>query len=229
MSARIILAEKADDVQEGAQIAAPVLWRPVGAPHSAGSVGPAAAGQSAHRPDAKAVEAQAAEIEQRVQHAHQTGYAAGLAAGTQQATERMQPVLASFAQMIQELSQLKKQFRHSAEASTVGLALAVARRILYREIAADPEAILGLVKAAFDKCNARETHRLVVSPADLAVIREHAARLGFPPALEIAPDPKLPRGSAIFETSRGELDASADTQLLEIERGFTDIIRRRSF
>jgi flagellar assembly protein FliH len=45
--------------------------------------------------------------------------------------------------------------------------------------------------------------------------------------LELVSDAKLPRGSAIFETSRGDLDASIDTQLLEIERGFTDIIRRR--
>jgi hypothetical protein len=32
----------------------------------------------------------------------------------------------------------------------------------------------------------------------------------------------------LFATSRGELDASIETQLLEIERGFTDIIRRRA-
>ncbi len=227
MSARLLAKEDlANEAKEGPKTT-PILWRSANGPASAAFTGPTAAGQTALRAEPKAEEPNA-QLEQRVQHAHQTGYAAGLAAGTQHATERMQPVLASFAAMIQELSQLKKQFRHSAEASTVGLALAVARRVLYREIASDPEAILGLVKAAFDKCNARETHKLVVSPADLAVIREHAPRLGFPSALEIVSDAKLSRGSAIFETSRGELDASADTQLLEIERGFTDIIRRRS-
>jgi flagellar assembly protein FliH len=167
------------------------------------------------------------EIEQRVQTSYQSGYSAGVNAGAQQATERMQPVLASLAGMIQELAGYKKKFRHEAEASTVGLALAVARRVLYREVNADPEAILGLVKAAFDKLNARETHRLRVSPADLAVIQENAARLGLPPALDLAADGQLPRGSAVFETSRGELDASIDSQMLEIERGFTDMIRRR--
>jgi flagellar assembly protein FliH len=183
---------------------------------------------AATRPETKTPDPAAAkEIEQRVQTSYQNGYSAGMAAGTQQANDRLQPVLASFAAMIQEISKLKKTYRNEAERSTVGLALAVARRVLYREIASDPEAILGLVKAAFDKCNARETHRLMVSPADLAVIRENAQRLGFPPALELTSDAKLPRGSAIFETSRGDLDASVDTQLLEIERGFADIIRRR--
>jgi len=168
------------------------------------------------------------EIEQRVQASYQSGYSAGLNAGAQQATERMQPVLASLAGMIQELAGYKKKFRHEAEASTVGLALSVARRVLYREVNADPEAILGLVKAAFDKLNVRETHRLRISPPDLAFIQENSARLGLPPALEIASDGQLPRGSAVFETSRGELDASIDSQLLEIERGFADIIRRRT-
>jgi flagellar assembly protein FliH len=188
----------------------------------------APAGHPPHRADAKKSDASVIkELEQRLQAAQQEGYAAGQAAGTQQANERIKPVLASLASMIQELSQLKKHFRHEAEASTVGLALAVARRVLYREITADPEALLGLVKAAFDKCNARETHRLTVAPADLAAIQEYAPQLGFPSGLEIKSDPKLPRGSVIFETSRGDLDASIDTQLLEIERGFTDIIKRR--
>ena len=223
MSARI-LGEDGGDGKDGNGPVTPVLWRRAGGSHPA----PAIAG-APPRTDARATDADAKkEIEQRLQSSYQSGYAAGVAAGTQQATERMQPVLGSFAGMIQELAQLKKNFRHEAEASTVGLALAVARRVLYREMAADPEAILGLVKAAFDKCNARETHKLVVSPADLAVIKEYAPRLGFPPALELASDAKLPRGSVIFETSRGELDASIDTQLLEIERGFTDIIRRRA-
>jgi flagellar assembly protein FliH len=222
MSARIVPGE-------GNESATPILWRTVEGSTSIPSGLHAVAGQvTPVRHDSRKADAAAIkELEQRIQAAHQEGYAAGLAAGTQQATERIKPVLAGLANMIQELSQIKKQFRREAEASTVGLALAVARRVLYREIAADPEAILGLVKAAFDKCNARETHRLMVAPADLAVIQEYAPRLGFPAGLEIRSDAKLARGSVVFETSRGDLDASIDTQLLEIERGFTDIIRRR--
>jgi len=41
-------------------------------------------------------------------------------------------------------------------------------------------------------------------------------------------DPQLTPGSAVFETSRGELDASVSTQLDEIQRGLTDLVRRRS-
>jgi flagellar assembly protein FliH len=222
MSARVLPAESNETTSA-------IVWRiaegaaPVPSAHHSG------AGHAVPlRSDAKTADAALIrDWEHRVQASHQEGYAAGLAAGTNQANDRLKPVLASFAGMIQELSNCKKQFRLEAEASTVGLALAVARRVLYREITADPEAILGLVKAAFDKCNARETHRLLVSPADLAVIQDYAPRMGFPAGLTIQPDATLSRGSVLFETSRGDLDASIDTQLLEIERGFTDIMRRR--
>jgi flagellar assembly protein FliH len=223
MSARV-LPPVGKEAKDGNAAVSPILWRLAG---GAPAVLVSTSQPIVLRAEGKTGEADLQALEQRVQVSHQEGYAAGIAAGKQQATDRMQPVLASFAGMIQELAQLKKKFRRDAESSTVGLALAVARRVLYREMAADPEAILGLVKAAFDKCNARETHRLMVSPADLAVIQEHAPRLGFPSGLELASDAKLPRGSVVFETSRGDLDASIDTQLLEIERGFTDIIRRR--
>jgi flagellar assembly protein FliH len=130
--------------------------------------------------------------------------------------------------MVADLAGMRKSLRAESESAAVALALAVARRVLYREVASDPEAILGLVKAALQKCDARETLRLRVSPQDAETIREHRARLNLTPGVEIVADANLARGSAIFETSRGELDASVDTQLAEIERGFADVLKRRN-
>lgn len=159
--------------------------------------------------------------------AYQKGLAAGEAAAAHKAQAKLDPALTSFASMVQELSGARKKMRADFEGAAVDLAIAVARRVLHREIAADPEAVLGLVKAAFQKCDARETRRLRVSPQDAEIIRENQGRLNFPPGLEIAADRGLARGSAIFETSRGDLDASVDTQLAEIERGFADVLARR--
>ena len=68
---------------------------------------------------------------------------------------------------------------------------------------------------------------LRVSLSDAATIQLHRAKLQFPPGLEVVSDGALTPGSAIFETSRGELDASVDTQLAEIDRGLTDALKRR--
>jgi flagellar assembly protein FliH len=171
------------------------------------------------------------ELDARVKAAYAQGQAAGEAAAMQrvaeQAAQKLEPVLKSLQQVIHEFAGMRKRFRGEAEADTVKLAIAIARRVLYRELATDPEAILGLVMAAFQKLNARETHRLRVSAGDAEAIEKHRARLELPPAVEILGDGSLAAGSAIFETERGELDASVNTQLAEIERGLTDIVRKR--
>ena len=47
-------------------------------------------------------------------------------------------------------------------------------------------------------------------------------------AIELVPDGTQQRGGAVFETSRGLLDASIETQLQEIERGLADQLQRRA-
>jgi len=193
-------------------------WRPVGA-------GPG----TVRRADASVTPADLSrEMETRAQAAYQQGHAAGEAAGAQRTAQRIEPAMVALGKVIQELAGLRRSFRAEAEEDTVMLAIAIARRVLHREIATDPQAILGLVIAAFQKLNSRETHRLRVSPSDAAVIQEHRGRLEMPQAVEIAADASLAPGSVIFETSRGEMDASVDTQLSEIERGLADIVKRRS-
>jgi len=218
MSSRIY---RRDDAVE----AVPIAWRPVD-----GAAGPAArplsteAATAVPKPSAE----QEREIEMRIRAAHQQARAEGEAAGLQQARQRLEPAFAALNNILQDLSGARKKIRAEAERDTLKLALAIARRILHREIATDPEALLGLVKSAFDKLNARETQRLRMAPSDAAVIQEYRGKLALPPGLEIVSDTYLESGSAVFETNRGELDASVDTQLAEVERGLTDVLRRRA-
>ncbi len=201
--------------------AAPIVWRASGT----------SAAQTRDTGKAVIPESRVRELQQEaeapIKAAYQQGLAAGEAAAQQRVHQKLDPVLHGLNTMIAELTSLKKRVRAEAEDDAVKLAVAIARRVLYREIATDPEAILGLVKAAFSKLNARETQRLRVSPSDAAAIQEHRVRLQIPPGLEIASDGSLTPGSAIFETSRGDLDASVDTQLAEIDRGLTDALKRR--
>jgi flagellar assembly protein FliH len=215
MSCRRIQADEPGSVQV-------LAWRPGAG--AAMAVAPQPGDAAIASPDSNA----AREIEARVQAAFQKGQAAGEASGAQRAAQRIDPAIGAFNKMAEEIATLRKRFRAEVEEDTVKLAIAIARRVLHREVATDPEAILGLVMAAFQKLNARETQRLRVSPPDAALLQEHRARLAVPQGLEICADGSLPAGSVIFETSRGEMDASIDTQLGEIERGFADIVKRRA-
>jgi flagellar assembly protein FliH len=207
---------------EDGPVSAPIVWRAAG--------GPTAQNNRPRPVESVAVSESRLseqETEARTRAAYSQGLAAGEAAALQKMQQKLDPVLSGLNAMIAELASSRKRIRAEAEDDAVKLSIAIARRVLYRELATDPEAILGLVKAAFSKLNARETNRLRVSPSDAAAIHEHRAKLQLPPALEIASDGSLNPGSAIFETSRGELDASVDTQLSEIDRGLTDVMKRR--
>jgi len=169
---------------------------------------------------------QAADAEQRVRQAHQQGYEEGLAAGRQDLAGQLEAMQAKLARTIEEITGLRPRYRHEAEQDVVALALAVARRILHRELTVSPDALLGLVKAALAKMDAREVNHIRVSRQDAPMVLGFFEKMGLPHRIEVIADPGLAPGSVVLESDRGLLDASVDTQLDEIERGFADLVRR---
>lgn len=163
-------------------------------------------------------------IEQRLKEAREAGRAEGEAQARRAAQAEVEGVLQKLAAGLHEISQLRPRLRAEAEADLVRLAIAIARKIVGRELNADPEAITGLVKAALEKMRAQEIIRVRVHPDHSRRISECLARFGAS-QVEIAADPAADRGAVIFETSRGNFDASVETQLREIERGLTDRFR----
>lgn len=191
--------------------ATPMRWRSSGAPSGSTYAAPA--------PDPN--------LDAKLQAAFKEGLTAGEATAAQRAGELAAPVLTNFGSIAQQLVAARKHARQEAEEPMVRLAIAIARRILHREIATDPAAILGLVRSGIERLNLRETYRLRMAPGDAQIASDNRDDMGLPAAIEIVSDPTLPPGSAIFETARGELDVSAYTQLDEIERGFADLIVKR--
>ena len=64
--------------------------------------------------------------------------------------------------------------------------------------------------------------KIRLHPKEVEAIRSGLVSAGLPPEVEIIADGGLERGAIFLDTVRGELDASVNTQLLEIERGFVD-------
>jgi flagellar assembly protein FliH len=114
--------------------------------------------------------------------------------------------------------------RKQVEEEAVQLALAVSRRILRRELSIDPSALHGLVQAAFERVARQETTRVVVHP-DQAVQVRAALASATTRNIEVVPDGSRESGTLIFETTRGSVDASLDSQLREIELGLADRLK----
>jgi len=201
--------------------AAPVAWPAARPPAPAGPPG-----QSAPPPD-PAVEAALREqaFEERLGAARTAALREGEAAGRKQAAAELEPVLERLGASIADLAAFRPRLRREAEADLLQLALAIARRVLRRELTVDPEALHGLVLGALEKLELQEISRVRVHPAQAAAVANLLRQAGA--TVETVSDASLDRGAALFETARGSLDASVETQLQEIERGLADCLRRQ--
>jgi flagellar assembly protein FliH len=160
--------------------------------------------------------------EVEITYARQAGFDEGVRKGREESAVEVQKALDQLARTILELSGQKKKIRQDAEHELVKLSLAIARRILHRELLVDPESIQAIVYAALQKMQSREITRVRVYLAGAPAVRAAMERIGHRHAVEVDADPMLPPGAIVFETALGELDASIETQLQEIERGFAD-------
>jgi flagellar assembly protein FliH len=116
--------------------------------------------------------------------------------------------------------------RRDAEKDLVKLAIAIARRVLHRELTLDPESIEGLIRVALDKLQTRELCRVRAHPDQKPAIAAALQRFSNSHNVELVADPSLQCGDVLFETAHGDLDASIESQLREIERGFADRLHR---
>jgi flagellar assembly protein FliH len=142
--------------------------------------------------------------------------------GKEEAAAEIQASADRLANTLRDLALLKRRIRGEAESEVVKLSLAVARRILHRELSVDPESMQGIVHAALQKLQNREISRIRVSPSVLEITRTALEKAGARASIALTPDPSMRSSDVVFETSWGELDASVETQLIEIERGFSD-------
>ena len=199
---------------DDSQGAVPMAWRVVSR-GGRGRVATNGLGGAASHPDPNG-------WEQRLQEAHAAGLREGEAAGRSRAAAELQPVIERLADTIQEIAGLRARLRREAEGDLLRLAAAIARRILRREIAVDPEAMHGLVLGALEKLQSQEIARVRVHPAHAALVSACLRQTVAGSPVEVIPDPARGPGDVIFETERGNLDASVESQLREIERGLAD-------
>jgi len=166
-----------------------------------------------------------AEREHMEREAYKRGYAEGIALGKEQASAEVKPVLERVASSLAELATFQARMRRDAEKDLVMLSIAIARRVLHRELTLDAESIAGLIKAALDKLESRDLHRVRLHPDQEAPIRALLERFSAA-KIEVIPDSTLNKGDVLFETAHGNIDASVESQLREIERGLTDRLHR---
>lgn len=152
------------------------------------------------------------------------GYEEGLAraaAAMSEAEARMREVEAARASLSATLAEERAHLVDGARAEIAQLAMAVARRVLERELASDPEAVSDLVARLLEEARGREAI-VRVHPDDAPALGGAGAVAASGGRVEVVADPGVGRGGAVIETPGGTWDARLETRLGAAEAALRD-------
>lgn len=156
----------------------------------------------------------AAQIER---DAFMKGYAQGERAGAEAAAARGEAVVRRLAETVDELRTLRADLLQKAERQIVQLALAIARRIIHREVSIDRELVAAMGRVALDRLGQASTATIRLHPDDYAaVVRGAAAGGSEDGATTIVADPMVRRGGCLVQSDFGVIDVGVDAQIGEI-------------
>ena len=156
-----------------------------------------------------------AQIEQEI-------FAKGFAQGQQAAAAAAQQDTAALAKKLaatlDDLMRVRNEMIRHTEKQMVQLALAVARRVVHREVSIDPNVLVTMMRVALERVSdsARVTVRL--HPADHQSVAAALAEAGTSDQVTVTADARLARGACRIESDYGDIEAGVDAQIQEIAR-----------
>ena len=119
-------------------------------------------------------------------------------------------------QVASEFAMDRQRYFAAAEAQVVKLAIAVASRVLAREVEADPMHLAATVRAALARVRSDQLEQW---EALFANSREGS--------VSVVGDEHMEPGECMLQTDVGHVELGVKVQLAEIERGFGELLRRQ--
>ena len=170
--------------------------------------------------------------EQKLREAMASAYEQGFEAGKTEAAKALQAeysrkseeLVHNFESLLEDFKSEMERYDQDFDKAIVMLSLAIAKRIVAREIAMDEGAVLARSREAIRKIIGVEKIKIHVNPADEEYIREHRSELSAyadsVKEIAIEADGKVERGGCIIESELGNIDARVSTQFELIEEAF---------
>ena len=139
--------------------------------------------------------------------------------------KRMQTLLPALEQLVREINDMKGELLGQWERQAVKVSSAIAKRIIRRELAHEPQIALDLIAEALRFATGASDITLHVNPTDYENLGSQINRLAesltqISPS-EIVADPSISPGGCRVETKYGEIDHQIESQLKRIEAELT--------
>lgn len=146
------------------------------------------------------------------------GYAQGERAGVEAGAKRAEGMLRRLAETLDDLSRLRTTMIRDTERQMVQLALAIARRLVQREISLDSEIVAAMAHVALDRLGDSAPATIRLHPDDYATVMAARGAEWAGTQVTVVPDAAVARGGCVVESAFGLIDASVGAQFAEIER-----------
>ncbi len=117
-----------------------------------------------------------------------------------------------------ETARDRRNYFVEVERRVVQLAMAIARKVLAREVAMDAMHLTAIVRAALERVQDESVSKLRVPVSAAADWRALFARGDV--RVEVVSDDRMPGGTVRLETSVGQVELGVEAQMEEVERGF---------
>lgn len=148
------------------------------------------------------------------------GFEQGLREGREhaleEARERMRTLAPALEELVAGLARERRELREGAHRDLLDLALEIARRIVRREVESLPPVVIGTIRSAIERIDAKRGIVVEVHPADRAAAEECLTGLLGGLASEgsfaIIERPELTRGGCLVRTEHGMVDDTIETR-----------------
>ena len=127
-------------------------------------------------------------------------------------------MLRRVAQTIEELSRLRRTITRDSRTQMVQLALALAKRVVLRELSLDPDLVAALAHVAVERLGEQATATIRLHPEDYSTVMAHRSEQWEGAQVTVVPDPAVQRGGCVVESDFGIIDATVDAQFAELSR-----------
>ncbi len=149
--------------------------------------------------------------------AQQDGFKRGYEEGQHAAREEIEQLKQRLENVLRALEKPLQAIDDQVRAELVALALAVARQILRREIKADPNHLIGLIREAVKQLPS-QTQSLVIhlNPEDAETIRKTIHEVDDKQHWRVIDDPGLHQGECQIHTETSFIDAGIDALIARL-------------
>jgi flagellar assembly protein FliH len=138
-----------------------------------------------------------------------------------QIKQQMQTALPALEQLIQSLAAARQQWLQAWETNAVRLAVAMAEKVIRREVLQQPEVTCEWVREALELASGCQMVKVYLHPADHAAlgvqIQMIANQIAQLAPAEILPNETIGPGDCLVQTEYGEIDQRIASQLARIK------------